>query len=95
MNPLASVFLGLILNDDMMKIFLYNTQTLEENRLNVSLGIEIWKEQVTTQIHILFWIGKKVNASVNVFKLLYGQFVHLGPHATELQLILDINFVGM
>lgn len=68
---------------------------LEENCLNAFLGIEIWKEQVATQIHTLFWVGKKVNAFVNVFKLLYGQFIHLGLHAAKLQLISDINFVGM
>lgn len=95
MNPLAPDFLGLILNDDMMKIFLYNIKTLEENPLNVFLGIEICKEQVATQIHRLFWVGIKVNAFVSVFKLLYGQLIHLGLHAAELQLILVINFVCM
>lgn len=68
---------------------------LEENRLNVPLGIEIWKEQVATQMHRLFWVGKKMNAFTSVFKLLYGQLIHLGLHAAELQLILDINFVRM
>lgn len=68
---------------------------LEENCLNALLGIGIWKQQVATQIHRLFCVGKKVNAFVNVFKLLYGQFIHLGPHAAKLQLISDINFVGM
>lgn len=65
---------------------------LKENNLNVSSGLEIWKEQVETQIHRLFSVGKKVNACV--FKLHYDQFIHLGPHAAELQIILDNNFVG-
>lgn len=39
---------------------------LEENHLNVSLGIEVWKEQVATQIHRLFLIGKRVNAFVSL-----------------------------
>lgn len=65
----------------------------KENHLNVSSGIEIWKEQVATQIHRLFSVGKRVNACV--FKLHYDQFIHLGPRAAELQIILDNNFVGM
>lgn len=55
MNALASVFLGFILHDNMMKIFLYNP--LEEDNLNVSLGVEICKEQIATQIYRYFWVG--------------------------------------
>lgn len=62
MIPLASVLLGLIINDEMLKIVVYNTETLEEKCLDVSLGnvslemwnSEIWEEQVATQIHRLF-----------------------------------------
>lgn len=58
---------------------------LEETNLNVSLGIDIWKEHI---------FSRKKSEYICVFKLHYDQFIHVGPHAAELQIILDINFVG-
>lgn len=48
---------------------------LEENNLNVSLGIDIWKEHI---------FSRKKSEYICVFKLHYDQFIHLGPHAAEL-----------
>lgn len=76
MNPLGSFFPGLILNGDMSKIFLYITQMLEGNHLNVSLGVEIWKKQAATEIHRLFLVGKRVNAFMSLSFTMINLFTY-------------------